>query len=100
MSKVDLYLQYLTDTKPQGQIIVIETENKLLELKISELENIISYNEKKLMIEENDTVKDLIRLNNDELSLRICEFQTKVKLNTISITRIRRSIPPRDIIPV
>ena len=60
MSKVDLYLQYLTDTKPQGQIIVIETENKLLELKISELENIISYNEKKLMIEENDSVKDLI----------------------------------------
>ena len=27
MSKVDLYLQYLTETKQQGQIIVIETEN-------------------------------------------------------------------------
>jgi hypothetical protein len=52
------------------------------------------------MIEEYDTVKDLLRLNNDELSLRICELQTKHKLNTISITRIRRSIPPRDIIPV
>jgi hypothetical protein len=93
MSKVDLYCSYLTTTKQQGQIIILETENKLLELKVSELENIISYNDKKLMTEENKSVRELTELNNVELSLRICELQTKNKLNTISITRIRRSIP-------
>ena len=93
MSKVDLYLQYLTETKQQGQIIVIETENKLLELKVSELEKVVSYNQKKIESEESKSVKDLMELNNVELALRICEFQTKIKLNIISITRIRRSIP-------
>ena len=93
MSKVDLYCSQLNTTKHQGTIIVLETENKLLELKVSELENIISYNDKKLMTEENKSVRELTELNNVELSLRICELQTKNKLNTISITRIRRSIP-------
>lgn len=93
MSKVDLYLQYLTNTKPQGQIIIFETENKLLELKVSELEDIISYNLKKIVTEEVKSVRELMELNNVELSLRICELQTKVKLNNISITRVRRSLP-------
>jgi hypothetical protein len=93
MSKVDFYCSQLNNTKQQGTIIVLETENKLLELKVSELENIISYNDKKLMTEENKAVRELTELNNVELSLRICELQTKNKLNTILITRIKRSIP-------
>ena len=59
MSKVDLYCSQLNTTKQQGAIIVLETENKLLELKVSELENIISYNEKRLMTEEDKTVREL-----------------------------------------
>lgn len=92
-SKVDSYLSNLTTNKPQGHIIVIDAENKLLELKISELEDIISYNQKRIAVEEVKSVRELLELNNAELSLRICEHQTKFKLNNISITRIKRSIP-------
>jgi hypothetical protein len=92
-SKVDEYLKTLTRNKSLGNIVILEAENKLLDLKVLELEDLIKENEKyHLAVEENKT-KDLIQLNTLELSLRIVELQTKTKLNNILITRVKRSIP-------
>lgn len=92
MSRVDLYLQYLADSKPLGQIVVFEAENRLLELKIKELQRHIDCNNKSIETTESNTIKETFVLNNQELELRICDFQTKIKLNDILITRINRSI--------
>lgn len=91
-SKVDLYLQYLTETNPQGTIIVLEAENKLLELKISELEKTIENNNENIKNTTDDKVKYYIDLNVKELELRIMDLGIKVKLNKIMITRINTSI--------
>jgi len=91
-SKVDLYLQYLTETKPQGNIIVLEAENKLLELKASELNKLIDSNNETLKTLTEDKIKEHMKLNIKELELRIMEFMTKVRLNTIMITRININI--------
>lgn len=91
-SKVDLYLQYLTDTKQQGHIIILETENKLLELKVSELQKLIDSNTETIKSITEDKVKYHMELNIKELELRIMEFTTKIRLNNIMITRINTSI--------
>lgn len=91
-SKVDLYLQYLTETKQQGTIIILETENKLLELKVSELQKQIDGNIQSIKSITEDKVKNHIELNVKELELRIMELTTKARLNTIMITRINTSI--------
>lgn len=91
-SKVDLYLQYLTETKQQGTIIILETENKLLELKVSELQKQIDGNIQSIKSITEDKVKNHIELNVKELELRIMELTTKTRLNTIMITRINTSI--------
>ena len=91
-SKVDLYLQYLTETKPQGHIIVLEAENKLLELKASELQKQIDGNIESMKRFTEDKIKEHMELNIKELELRIMELTTKVRLNTIMITRINTGI--------
>jgi uncharacterized membrane protein YqiK len=91
-SKVDLYLQYLTETKPQGTIIVLEAENKLLELKASELQKQIDGNIESMKSITEDKIKNHMELNIKELELRIMELTTKVRLNTIMITRINTGI--------
>ena len=91
-SKVDLYLQYLTETKPQGTIIILDAENKLLELKVSELQKQIDSNNETIKSLTEDKVKYHMELNVKELELRIMELTTKARLNTIMITRINSSI--------
>lgn len=91
-SKVDLYLQYLTETKQQGTIIILETENKLLELKVSELQKQIDGNIQSIKSITEDKVKNHMELNIKELELRIMELTTKARLNIIMITRINTSI--------
>jgi hypothetical protein len=91
-SKVDLYLQYLTETKPQGTIFVLEAENKLLELKASELQKQIDGNIESMKSITEDKIKNHMELNIKELELRIMELTTKVRLNTIMITRINTGI--------
>ena len=91
-SKVDLYLQYLTETKPQGHTIVLEAENKLLELKASELQKQIDGNIESMKSITEDKIKNHMELNIKELELRIMELTTKVRLNTIMITRINTGI--------
>ena len=92
MSRVDIYCNLLTETKPQGNIIVLEAENKLLELKASELNKLIDSNNETLKTLTEDKVKNHMILNIKELELRIMEFMTKVRLNTIMITRININI--------
>ena len=92
MSRVDVYCNQLTETKPQGTIIVLEAENKLLELKASELQKLIDSNNETLKTITEDKIKNHMELNIKELELRIMELTTKVRLNTIMITRINTSI--------
>lgn len=92
MSRVDVYCNQLAETKQQGTIIVLEAENKLLELKISELEKIIDSNNENIKNSTEDKVKYYIDLNVKELELRIMDLGIKVKLNKIMITRINTSI--------
>jgi tRNA threonylcarbamoyladenosine modification (KEOPS) complex Cgi121 subunit len=92
MSRVDVYCNQLTETKPQGTIIVLEAENKLLELKASELQKLIDSNNETLKTLTEDKIKNHMELNIKELELRIMELTTKARLNTIMITRINTSI--------
>lgn len=92
MSRVDVYCNQLTETKQQGTIIILETENKLLELKVSELQKLIDGNNESIKNATDDKVKYYINLNVKELELRIMELTTKARLNTIMITRINTSI--------
>jgi hypothetical protein len=92
MSSVDVYCNQLTETKPQGTIIILEAENKLLELKVSELQNLIVSNNETIKGLTEDKVKYHMELNVKVLELRIMELTTKVRLNTIMITRINSSI--------
>ena len=91
-SKVDLYLQYLTNTKQQGTIVILEAENKLLELKVSELQKHIYGNNETIKSLTEDKIKKHIELNIKELELRIMELTTKIRLNLIMITRINTGI--------
>jgi hypothetical protein len=92
MSRVDVYCNQLTETKPQGTIIILEAENKLLELKVSELQKLIDSNNETIKSLTEDKVKYHMELNVKELELRIMELTTKARLNTIMITRINSSI--------
>jgi len=92
MSRVDVYCNQLTETKPQGTIIILEAENKLLELKVSELQKLIDSNNETIKSLTEDKVKYHMELNVKELELRIMELTTKARLNTIMITRINGSI--------
>jgi hypothetical protein len=92
MSRVDVYCNQLAETKPQGHIIVLEAENKLLELKASELQKQIDGNIESMKSITEDKIKNHIELNIKELELRIMELTTKVRLNTIMITRINTGI--------
>jgi hypothetical protein len=92
MSRVDVYCNQLTETKPQGTIFVLEAENKLLELKVSELQKLIDSNNETIKSLTEDKVKYHMELNVKELELRIMELTTKARLNTIMITRINNSI--------
>jgi hypothetical protein len=92
MSRVDVYCNQLTETKPQGTIIILEAENKLLELKISELQKLIDSNNETIKSLTEDKIKYHMELNVKELELRIMELTTKARLNTIMITRINSSI--------
>jgi len=91
-SKVDLYLQHLTNTKQQGTIFVLEAENKLLELKVSELLKLIYSNNETIKSLTEDKIKEHMELNIKELEFRIMELTTKIRLNLIMITRINISI--------
>jgi hypothetical protein len=91
-SRVDVYCNQLTETKPQGTIIILEAENKLLELKTSELQKQIDGNIESMKSITEDKIKNHMELNVRELELRIMELTTKVRLNTIMITRINSSI--------
>ena len=92
-SQIEEYYKQLTRNKGLGNIVILEAENKLLELKVLELEYLIKDNDKSASQVEESKTKDLIQLNILELSLRIVELQTKTKLNNILITRVKRSIP-------
>jgi hypothetical protein len=90
MSKVDIYLSHLGNTtRHLGHIIVLETEIKLLELKITDFENHIKENDRMLGGEIGEPQKNILRLSNNEYELRILELQTKMKLNAITITRTK-----------
>jgi hypothetical protein len=91
-SRVDVYCNQLAETKPQGTIIVLEAENKLLELKASELQKLIDSNNETIKILTEDKIKNNMELNIKELELRIMELTTKVRLNNIMITRINTGI--------
>jgi hypothetical protein len=92
MSKVDSYLSHLGNaTRHLGNIIVLEAEMKLLELKITDFENHIKENERVIATAEwaDDKQKNVLMLSNNEYELRILELQTKIKLNGIMITRTK-----------
>jgi len=90
MSKVDTYLSHLgNSTRTLGSIVVLETEMKLLELKIVDFENLIKNNEEALEGILGEPQKNILKLSNNEYELRILELQTKIKLNGINITRIK-----------
>jgi len=90
MSKVDIYASHLGNaTRGLGNIIVLEAEMKLLELKITDFENLIKENERILGDDIGEKTKNMLKLSNNEYELRILELQTKIKLNSISITRIK-----------
>jgi hypothetical protein len=90
MSKVDVYMSHLgNDTRALGNIVVLEAEMKLLELKITDFENLIKENERLLGEDSGEKTKNMLRLSNNEYELRILELQTKIKLNSISITRVK-----------
>jgi hypothetical protein len=90
MSKVDTYLSHLgNSTRPLGHIIVLETEMKLLELKITDFELLIKQNERMLGGDIGEPQKNILSLSNNEYELRILELQTKMKLNAITITRTK-----------
>jgi hypothetical protein len=91
-SRVDVYCNQLTETKPQGTIIVLEAENKLLELKVSELQKLIYSNNETIKSLTEDKIKEHMELNIKELEFRIMELTTKIRLNLIMITRINISI--------
>ena len=92
-NQIEEYYKQLTRNKGLGSIVILEAENKLLELKVLELEDLIKDNDRSASQVEDSKTKDLIQLNILELGLRIVELQTKTKLNNILITRIKRSNP-------
>jgi len=90
MSKVDAYVSHLGNaTRALGNIIVLETEMKLLELKIVDFENHIKENVRMLDGDIGEPQKNILKLSNTEYELRILELQTKIKLNSLSITRVK-----------
>jgi hypothetical protein len=90
MSKVDSYLTHLGNaTRHLGNIVVLEAEMKLLELKITDFENHIKENERMISVGVEDKQKNVLMLSNNEYELRILELQTKIKLNGIMITRLK-----------
>lgn len=80
-----------------GQIIVYETKNKLLNLKISEYQKMINTtlnNIKDLKDDETAlSLKHSLQINITELELEIASLQIKTKLNDLSSTRLKLSIP-------
>ena len=92
MERLSQFYEQLSKNKYLGLVVILEAENKLLELRISELEEIITDHEK--MIADSDSQKQKLNfeLNIAETSLRICEIQTKIKLNNISITSIKTRV--------
>lgn len=87
MSKVDVYLSHLSgESRRLGNIVVAETENRLLQLKIADHESNIAYN-KSLLVEAPDDAKRSINLRITEVELFIIELQTKIKMNELLITR-------------
>jgi len=90
MSKVDSYLSHLGNTtRHLGNIVVLEAEIKLLELKITDFESYIKENERLISVSVEEKQKNVLMLSNNEYELRILELQTKIKLNGIMITRLK-----------
>jgi len=92
MERLSQSYEQLTKNKYLGLVVILEAENKLLELRISELEEIITDHEKMIADSDSQKQKLNLELNIAETSLRICEIQTKIKLNNISITRIKTRV--------
>lgn len=80
-----------------GQIIIYETKNKLLNLKISEYQKMINNTLNNIKdIEDDETalsLKHSLQINITELELEIASLQIKTKLNDLSSTRLKLSIP-------
>lgn len=88
----DLFQSLHMETKYLANIAVFELENKLLGYKINDFEKQIENNKSVLKDVKEDKIIYSIEMNITELELRIIEKQTKIKLNEIQITRIKRSI--------
>jgi hypothetical protein len=90
MAQVDTYLSHLVHSKYQGNIIILEAENKLLYLKVGELEhnNLANRNSLLRFTEETSNgIKVTTELAIRETELRIKNILNTIELNCLIIER-------------
>jgi hypothetical protein len=90
MAQVDTYLSHLVHSKYQGNVIILEAENKLLQLKVAELEKNNESNRvflRSLVGENTSFNHHTVELNIREQELRIKNILNTIELNCLIIER-------------
>lgn len=95
MAQVETYLSHLVHSKYEGNIIILEAESKLLQLKVAELEKNNESNRVFLrsLVGENTSFNHIsVELSIREQELRIKNILNTIELNSLLIERYQFQI--------